>query len=170
MKFFGRKDCKDILNAAKKKLKKLDMKQIDFLEDNPIFGNQILCTYYRVWSKTKRLHSLKRIKSFHYSGSIVKIKINENSLHCVKVSVFGVILVRIFPKFSRIWTEYEEVLRISRYQVQIPENAWKIPTRITPNTDTFYAVLLLPITHVNDFKEYSLDVTLASPSESLWKI
>ena len=26
-----------------------------------------------------------------------------------KVSVFGVILVRIFPTFSRIWTEYGEI-------------------------------------------------------------
>ena len=31
---------------------------------------------------------------------------------CVKEFVFGVILVRIFPAFSRIRTEYEEILRI----------------------------------------------------------
>ena len=41
--------------------------------------------------------------------------------HCVKVSVFGVILVRIFLHSD--WKKYE-----------------KIRTRITPNTDTFYAV------------------------------
>ena len=30
-----------------------------------------------------------------------------------KVSVFGVILVSIFPEFSRIWTEYGEILSLS---------------------------------------------------------
>ena len=56
------------------------------------------------------------------------------------MSVFGVILVRIFPAFSRIETEYTEILRISPYSVQMQENAGKMRTRITPNTDTFYAV------------------------------
>ena len=42
-----------------------------------------------------------------------------------KVSVFGVILVRIFPAFSRI---------------RMRENAAKMRTRVTPNTNTFYAV------------------------------
>ena len=74
------KDCQNILNA-KKELRKLDMKEIGFPEDNPIFVNQSLCTYYRVlWSKAKRLHSLKRISSFYVSGGTVKIKISENSL------------------------------------------------------------------------------------------
>ena len=40
-----------------------------------------------------------------------------------KESVFGVILVRIFPAFSRIWTEYGEMR-----------------TKITPNKDSFYTV------------------------------
>ena len=75
-----RKDYQNVLNA-KKKLRKLDMKEIGFPEDNPIFVNQSLCTYYRVlWSKAKRLHSLKRISSFYVSGGTVKIKISENSL------------------------------------------------------------------------------------------
>ena len=74
------KDCQNILNA-KKELRKLDMKEIGFPEDNPIFVNQSLCTYYRVlWSKAKRLHSLKRISSFYVSEGTVKIKISENSL------------------------------------------------------------------------------------------
>ena len=70
----------------------------------------------------------------------------------LKVSVLGVILVRIFPVFSRIRTEYGEiqisrirteygeVLRISLYSVRMRENSGKLPTRINPNTDTFYAV------------------------------
>ena len=57
------------------------MKQIGFPEDSPIFVNQSLRTYYRaLWSKAKRLHSLKKISSCYVSGGTVKIKINENTL------------------------------------------------------------------------------------------
>ena len=42
--------------------------------------------------------------------------------------------------FSRIRTEYGEILRISPYLVRMWENAGKMRTRITPNTGTFYAV------------------------------
>ena len=41
--------------------------------------------------------------------------------------------------FSRIWTEYGEILRISHFQ----SKCGKIRTRKTPNTGTFYAVLRL---------------------------
>ena len=57
--------------------------------------------------------------------------------------VFGVILIRIFPAISRIWTEYGEIKIISPYSVRMRENAGKMRTRITPNTDTFYAVTRL---------------------------
>ena len=57
-----------------------------------------------------------------------------------KVSVFGVILVRIFPSFFRIRTEYGEIQRISLYSVRMQENAGKMQTRITPNPDSFYDV------------------------------
>ena len=63
------------------------------------------------------------------------------ALHCINVSVFRVILVRIFPAFSHIRTEYGEI--ISPYSVRMRENVGKMWTRITPNTDTFYAVLWL---------------------------
>ena len=57
------------------------MKEIGFPEGNTTFVNQTFCTYYWVlWSKAKRLHSLKRINSFYVSGGTVKIKISENSL------------------------------------------------------------------------------------------
>ena len=56
-----------------------------------------------------------------------------------KESVFGVILVRIFPAFSRIWTEYGEI-SISPYSARMQENAGKMLTRITSNTDSFYSV------------------------------
>ena len=41
-----------------------------------------------------------------------------------------------FPAFSRIWTDDGEILRMR-------ENARKMRTRITPNTDAFYEVLVL---------------------------
>ena len=138
MKFFGRKDCKNILNAAKKKLKKLDMKQIDFLEDNPIFGNQILCTYYRVWSKAKRLHSLKRIKNFHYSGSIVKIKINENSLHCVKS-----VRIRSYsgPHFSHIFPHLDWIRRGASYLSVLSPNSGKRRKNTDQNNSKYWHFL-----------------------------
>ena len=74
--------------------------------------------------------------------------------------VFGVILVRIFPAFSRIRSEYGEILRISRYSIRMLENAGKMRTRITPSTDTFYAVICsqftLSLTPENIRKPYGL--------------
>ena len=58
----------------------------------------------------------------------------------LKEYVFGIILVRIFPAFSRIRTEYGQLLCISPYSVRMRENTGKIGTGITPNTDSFYAV------------------------------
>ena len=43
---------------------------------------------------------------------------------CVKEFVFGVILVRIFPPFSRIWTEYREILRILTLFTQWSWRKW----------------------------------------------
>ena len=48
------------------------------------------------------------------------------------MSVFGVILVRIFPAFTDIRTEYGEI--------RMSENAGKIRTRMILNRDTFYVV------------------------------
>ena len=56
------------------------------------------------------------------------------------MSIFGVVLVHIFPAFSHIWTQYREILRISPYSVRMQENAGKMRNRITPNIDIFYAV------------------------------
>ena len=42
-----------------------------------------------------------------------------------------------WPAFSRVWTEYGEILRILRIQFVCGE----IRISITPNTDTFHAVL-----------------------------
>ena len=56
------------------------------------------------------------------------------------MSVSGVILVRILPAFSGNQTEYREILHISLYSLRMRKNAGKMRTRVTPNTDTFYAV------------------------------
>ena len=51
------------------------------------------------------------------------------------------------PHFSHIlpWTEYREIRTISPYSVRMRENAEKMRTRITPNTDTFCAVFSIKI-------------------------
>ena len=51
-----------------------------------------------------------------------------------KVSVFGVILVRVFPHSK--WVS----LRIQSKSFRIKSECGKIRTRITPNTGNFYAV------------------------------
>ena len=56
------------------------------------------------------------------------------------MSVFEVIRVLLVLAFSRIRTEYGEILGISLYSVRMLENTGKLRTRINPNTDTFYAV------------------------------
>ena len=56
------------------------------------------------------------------------------------MSVFGITLVRIFPAFSRIRTIYGEIRSTSLYSVRMRENAGKMRTRVTLDTDTFYAV------------------------------
>ena len=71
------------------------------------------------------------------------------------MSVFGIILVRIFLAFSRIRTEFGELLRISPYSTRMRENAGKIQTRITSNTETFYA-LLLKVIFGQETKAFSL--------------
>ena len=53
-----------------------------------------------------------------------------------KVSVFGVILVRIFPHSDWIWKDLSVSLRIQ-------SECGKIRTRITRNMDTFYEVWYL---------------------------
>ena len=63
-----------------------------------------------------------------------------------RVSVFGVILVRIFPHSDWIrsdisWYVYEMYMRYE-VSLRIQPKCRKMPTRITPNTDTFRQCLL----------------------------
>ena len=64
--------------------------------------------------------------------------------HCVKVSIFRVFLVRIFPHFG-LNTKIQSV------NLCIESKYGKIWTRKTKGTDTFYAVHTLSIP--NDFKD-----------------
>ena len=74
-------------------------------------------------------------------------RVTSHMCHCVKS-----VRIRSYsgPHFSlsRIRTEYGETLRISPNSVRMRENAGKMGTRITPNTDTFYAVCYMTCTHL----------------------
>ena len=74
-----------------------------------------------------------------------------------KVSVFGVILVRIFPH--------------SEWIFRIQSECRKIRTRITPNTDTFYAVstkLSCEGLRVFPFRKYFLKIWENIQEKSLY--
>ena len=58
------------------------------------------------------------------------------------MSIFGVVLIHVFLALFPIRTEYEEILHISPYSVQMRKNVGRMQTSVTPNTDTFYAVML----------------------------
>ena len=88
---------------------------------------------------------LKLRKKFPYSELFWSAFFPDFPAFGLNTEKYGVILVRIFSEFFCIRTEYGEILNISPYSVRIRENAGKIRTRITPNTDSFYAVLISSI-------------------------
>ena len=128
------------------------------------FFNLDDCTFKAPCNKYRKVHFFNvtttfrcvksaRIRSYsgpHFSHIFPQFGLN------------GVILVRIFPAFSLIRTEYGEILfwsaffphfhafglnmesgeilSISQYSVRMRENSGKMWTRITPNTNSFYAV------------------------------
>ena len=61
--------------------------------------------------------------------------------HCAKSVHIQSILIRIFPGFSCIRTEYGGRYPVSLRLVRMPKNVGKMRIRITPNTDTFYVDL-----------------------------
>ena len=64
IKFSGRKDCKQVIQA-KKELKDLNTDDLDLPRGTKIFVNQSLCPDYRMLrSKSKRLRSMGMINSF----------------------------------------------------------------------------------------------------------
>ena len=64
----------------------------------------------------------------------------------VILTAFQVILKTYSLHRKSSYSELFWYLRISPYSVRLRENAGKMRTRITPNTDTFYAVTLYFIT------------------------
>ena len=91
VKFSKRKDCEHVW-SVKKDLKKLTMEDLELHGNNKLFINRSLRPYYKMlWSKTKKLHSLRKIHSFSTSGDTIKIRVNENSssLSITHVGDFG---------------------------------------------------------------------------------
>ena len=74
---------------------------------------------------------LKKNKKWYKNNDIYNI-------HCVKS-----VCIRSYsgPHFPRIFPHSELIRRDSPYSVRMRENAGKVRTRITPNMDTFYAVI-----------------------------
>lgn len=67
VKFWRRKDCKQIMSVKKE------------LKHCSIFINANLCPYYRMFqSKCKRLHNLSNISNFYIFSGTIKIKTTEN--------------------------------------------------------------------------------------------
>ena len=68
-----------------------------------------------------------------------------------KVSLFRVILVNIFPHLDWIWKD----VKMESYEVslRIQSKCRKTRTRITPSTDTFYAVLSINLLNYNNDKD-----------------
>ena len=68
------------------------MEDVNLPGQNKLFINRSLCPCYKVlWSKSKKLHSLGKVFSFHISGDTIKIKVSENSstLSITHVDDFG---------------------------------------------------------------------------------
>ena len=70
--------------------------------------------------------------------------ISHTEFHCVKR-----VRIRSYsgPHFSRIFSHLDWIQRdsISPYSVRMRENPGKMRTRITPNTDSFYALFFIVI-------------------------
>ena len=106
-------------------------------------SNDSSANYYQ-----NKKEGLQKKSSEKYKSGSKKMKEKKRQYALRKKSVFGVILVRIFSAFSGIQTEYGEMQSISRHSVQMRENAGKMWTRITPDTNTFYAVIVMKYTKI----------------------
>ena len=87
----------------------------------------------------KHLSNIKLDKKVDYTA-LAKLKKQDSktfNFHCVKVSVFGVFLVRIFPYHS--------------VSLHIQSECEKLRTRKTPNTDTFHAAFIFQRLIIKDF-------------------
>ena len=79
VKFSKQKQCQQVF-SAKKDLAKLNMKDSNLHEGTRLFVNRSLCSYYKfLWSKSKKLQSLGRIRGYFISNGKIKLKVQENS-------------------------------------------------------------------------------------------
>ena len=119
---------------------------IDYVRDTKEivtrFFNKKYCREYSFYFKHGSNRNTNPIFFQNFSEHSQCVKDLWPTVSALKVSVFGVILVSIFPAFSRIQTEYGEIICIFPFSVQMRENEEKMRTRITRNTDTFYAVCI----------------------------
>ena len=107
----------------------------------------IICLFLLQISKTKEKYFMACFDMLYRQAKLAK-RLCIHPLYIVwKVSIFGVILVHIFPAFPRIrtGTEYGKIQSISPYSVWMWENVGKMRTRITPNIDTFHSVVFMII-------------------------
>ena len=66
--------------ANKKKLRNIDVGELNFAEETRLFLNDSLCPYYRgIYGKCKRLLEAKKISSFWTWNGNIKIKLDESS-------------------------------------------------------------------------------------------
>ena len=89
------------------------------------------------WERTYLSYMKKKsIANKTFIASIIKGNINPS--HCVKRA-----RIRSYsgPHFSRIFL-HSDWIQISPYPVRMRENKGKMRTRITPNADSFYAVII----------------------------
>ena len=89
--------------------------------------------FENLWKKFFRIYRLGSAKFLLAPGLALEIT-------PWKESVFGIILLYIFPVFSCICTEYREILHLTLHSARMQENPGKMRTRVTPNMDSFYAV------------------------------
>ena len=76
VKFSKRKDCQHVW-SVKKDLKKLTKEEFELPGNNEIFINRRLFPYYKMpWSKSNKLHSFGKIRSFFIFGDMIKIRVN----------------------------------------------------------------------------------------------
>ena len=95
------------------------------------------CHFWRVDFSIQLIKWLfQKVLSEKTTLFVIDIQSSYKDLHCIKK-----VRIRSFsdPHFSRIFSHSD---RISPYSVQMRENQGKVRTRITLNTDSFYAALL----------------------------
>ena len=81
IKFSRRKDANKV-RTDKKKLKGKNLTSLGI--NKPIYINDSLCTYYKIWTKCKKLHDNQVIHAFWISNGSIKLKVSETgNVHIV---------------------------------------------------------------------------------------